>query len=605
MLFVFLCHCRPLLPGLGIIYRVAPKKKRYDSVNSCWYCQKKIKQKMKRHLETVHACEERVKAASTGTKGEQQAKFQKLLNEGNFEHNMRVLEAGHGELLLRRRPSRTGIPISSFLPCPSCKAFMLKDDLYKHGEKCSERSASGRPVRTIVTEAECMLPSPENDVPVSKLVDGIRDKAVRDVIMSDPTLLDYVRYTMKTKGTTPNQVKTLKNRLRLLAKLLIRAREMERANMSMRDLCTPARFEMIVNISQELGGREETDGQPGFKIPSVPRAIGQALGKVIMVLESTAIKLGDENHQKMLAGFDRLHKIEWSDRVNRASHHTVNMRRQKKDDGVPSTQDMKMLSELLKNEVKMYTTKLQSCEERETRKHYNKLVESTSLSLLVFNKRRGGEAVKIKVRDYTERVDHTQNEVVLQSLNDEEKELMGEMTLIKTSGKRDRTVPVLIPPEEKEAIDTLVSCRPIVGLDKEDGFLFGKSPKGSHINAWYALKQACGRAGVGKVTSTSMRKYLATVAQVMNLNDTEMDQLASHLGHDIRVHRKHYRLQDSTVEMAKVANVLRSTEKRLGENLNACHAGPHGGGRPAAGGTQQPPADRLATADRAGRAADR
>ena len=570
-MFSFLCHFSPRLPGLRyeVTYRAAPSRKRYDTINSCYFCRKLIKQKMKRHLSTVHASEERVKEASSGTKVEQQYKFVKLMNEGNYAHNIRVLKAGNGELLLRRRPSRTGIPISSFLPCPACKAFMLKSDLYKHGEKCRERN--GRPVRTIMTEAESLLPQSEDDVTVPKFVEEIRNKDVRDAVMSDPTLLDYVRYTMKTKGTTPNQVKVLKNRLRLLAKLLMRAREKEQVKMSMRDLCCPARFDMIVKICQELGGHEETDGRPGFKIPSVPRVIGQALGKVIIVLESTAIKRGDKDQLELLAGFDRLHKIEWSDRVNRASHHTANTRKQKKDDGVPSTQDMKLLSELLKSEVKAQTAELQSCEERDIRKNYNKLVESTSLSLMVFNKRRGGEAVKIKLTDYTDRADYTQNETVVRSLNEEERKLLGEMTLIKTSGKRDRTVPVLIPPEEKQAIDTLVSCRLIVGLSTEGGYLFARSPKGNHINAWYALKQACERAGVGRITSTSMRKYLATVAQVMNLNETEMDQLASHLGHDLRVHRKHYRLQDSTVEMAKVANVLRSTETRLGENLSASH----------------------------------
>ena len=62
-----------------------------------------------------------------------------------------------------------------------------------------------------------------------------------------------------------------------------------------------------------------------------------------------------------------------------------------------------------------------------------------------------------------------------------------------------------------------------------------------------------------------MRKYLATIAQVMNLRENEMDMIASHLGHDLAVRRRYYRLQDSTIELSKIARLLVSTEGRLGE----------------------------------------
>ena len=60
-----------------------------------------------------------------------------------------------------------------------------------------------------------------------------------------------------------------------------------------------------------------------------------------------------------------------------------------------------------------------------------------------------------------------------------------------------------------------------------------------------------------------MRKYLATVAQVLNLKENEMDQVASHLGHDLHIHRRYYRLEESTVEPTKIANFLLSTEGDL------------------------------------------
>lgn len=48
---------------------------------------------------------------------------------------------------------------------------------------------------------------------------------------------------------------------------------------------------------------------------------------------------------------------------------------------------------------------------------------------------------------------------------------------------------------------------------------------------------------------------------MLNLRDTEMDQLADFLGHDIRVHRKFYRLPEGTLQLAKISKVLMALEQ--------------------------------------------
>lgn len=63
------------------------------------------------------------------------------------------------------------------------------------------------------------------------------------------------------------------------------------------------------------------------------------------------------------------------------------------------------------------------------------------------------------------------------------------------------------------------------------------------------------------VTSTRLRKYIATVSQILDLQENELDWLARHLGHDIRVHREHYRLHDSTIELAKVGKFLYTVDE--------------------------------------------
>ena len=58
------------------------------------------------------------------------------------------------------------------------------------------------------------------------------------------------------------------------------------------------------------------------------------------------------------------------------------------------------------------------------------------------------------------------------------------------------------------------------------------------------------------LTTTCLRKYVATVSQVLDLQEKELDWLARHMGHDVRVHREYYRLHESTLELAKVSKIL-------------------------------------------------
>ena len=58
-----------------------------------------------------------------------------------------------------------------------------------------------------------------------------------------------------------------------------------------------------------------------------------------------------------------------------------------------------------------------------------------------------------------------------------------------------------------------------------------------------------------------MRKYVATISQLVDMNETEMGWLAKHLGHDLQIHKDFYRMQDSTLEMAVVGNLLMAIDE--------------------------------------------
>lgn len=68
------------------------------------------------------------------------------------------------------------------------------------------------------------------------------------------------------------------------------------------------------------------------------------------------------------------------------------------------------------------------------------------------------------------------------------------------------------------------------------------------------------------MSSTKLRRQVATLSRVLNLNDMEEELLADFLGHDIRVHRKFYRLPEGTLQFAKISKVVMACEQgRLAE----------------------------------------
>ena len=159
-----------------------------------------------------------------------------------------------------------------------------------------------------------------------------------------------------------------------------------------------------------------------------------------------------------------------------------------------------------------------------------------------------------------------------------ERKLCKTLTRIEIVGKRGRTVPVILTNEMKKWLDLLVQCRGTAGVNTNNNYVFARANYGSlnHIRGSDCLRvfsKDCGAKEPKLLRSTKLRKQIATLSQVLNLKDNEMDLLADFLGHDIRVHREFYRLPEHTLQVAKVSKLLFSLEngqfsKQCGKTLS-------------------------------------
>jgi hypothetical protein len=132
---------------------------------------------------------------------------------------------------------------------------------------------------------------------------------------------------------------------------------------------------------------------------------------------------------------------------------------------------------------------------------------------------------------------------------------------VEVKGKHGNKVAILIPKAMKESLDILFLTRSDIGVPMKNKYVFANihSRLGKPLRACVCMHHfagSCGAVMPHNLTSTKLRKHLATMTQVLNLKDNELDIVAKFLGHNIAVHREFYRLPQNTVEIAKVGKLL-------------------------------------------------
>lgn len=76
------------------------------------------------------------------------------------------------------------------------------------------------------------------------------------------------------------------------------------------------------------------------------------------------------------------------------------------------------------------------------------------------------------------------------------------------------------------------------------------------------MASECELANISAITATSLRKHIATIAQLISMGDKDLEQLSAHLGHEKSTHLNYYRKTDDKLQIAKVSKLLLLMEKQ-------------------------------------------
>ncbi|KAJ8933113.1 hypothetical protein NQ314_014208 [Rhamnusium bicolor] len=148
----------------------------------------------------------------------------------------------------------------------------------------------------------------------------------------------------------------------------------------------------------------------------------------------------------------------------------------------------------------------------------------------------------MKLQSY-ESVVNSNKEDCLNILTDAEKELTKHFKRVITVGKGSKPVSILFPKRVQEFVDMMLLVRKTTTVvPKENPFLFALA--GSWIDGSSTLRKyavSCGAQNPATLTSSRLRKQIATVLQILNLTEIEMEQVATFMGHTKKTHEEFYR----------------------------------------------------------------
>ncbi|XP_067234422.1 uncharacterized protein [Chanodichthys erythropterus] len=534
----------------------------YNKRHYCLYCSKPYA-KMARHLESSHVNKSDVARALSFPKGSKERKQQLdyIRNRGNYAHNAAVMESGEGELVPFKRPPKK-VQGEDFMHCAYCQGLFTRKVLWRHMRSCrlKPQAVLPKPGKNRV-QSMCTYtgPVPSN---MSKqlwgVISAMNPDPITDIIKNDTVITDIGQHLLNKGGLSAKNKQHVREKMRELGRLIHNARRVTSLK-RMEDCVNPKKYmETVKAVKYTCGYDSETDK---FKIPSLANKLGNSLVKVSKLLKAQGLISNDKQLVNNASEFLEVHENKWNEMISATALRNISEAKWNLPTVMPFTEDVQKMHAYL-SEVQDEWFK--SLSESPSTKAWMELAKVCLAQMILFNRRREGEVASMPLSAFLSRDTSDPHEDVDWALSEVEKKLCRHFTRVVTRGKRGRPVPILLTPKMLCALELLVKQREACAVLKDNAYMFARPEAMTHFRGSDCLRgfaKACGAKCPKSLTSTRLRKHAATLSTVLNMTDTEMDQLANFLGHDIRIHREFYRLPEKTLQLAKISKVLMALEQ--------------------------------------------
>ncbi|XP_052413408.1 uncharacterized protein LOC127958551 isoform X1 [Carassius gibelio] len=547
----------------------------YNKRHYCLYCCKPYA-KVARHLEGSHANESDVAKALSFPKSskERRKQLDYIRKRGNYVHNAAVMESGKGELVPCKRPSKEAQG-KDFMHCAYCQGLFARKVLWRHMRTCmlQPQSVPLKPGKKRV-QSMCIYtgPVPSNMTKqLWEVISVMNLDPVTDLIKKDKLIIDVGQHLLNTGGLSAKNKQCVREKMRELGRLVHNARRVTSLK-TMEDCVNPKKYMETVKAVKYTCGYESDK----FMIPSLAKKLGNSLLQVSKFLKAQGLMSNNKQRVKNASEFQDIHQEKWNEMILDTAMRNIREAKCNVPALIPFSEDFqKMHTYLSQVQDKWY----KSLSESSSTKAWVELAKVCLAQIILFNRRRGGEVASMPLSAFFSRDTFDPHEGVDWALSEVEKQLCRHISRIITMGKCGQPVPILLTPKMLCSLELLVKQREPCGVLKDNCYMFAKPEAMTHFRGSDCLRgfaKACGAKCPKSLTSTRLRKHAAILSTVLNMTETEMDQLGNFLGHDIKMNRE---LPEKTLQLAKICKVVMALEQGRfaefhGKNLDDIVIGP-------------------------------
>lgn len=533
------------------------KKKNYqDKLNYCFYCEKDVTHFV-RHIITWHSTETSVQHILSLSKKSKERKevITSLRKKGNFLKN-KISESIRP--VKRLKPNDIS-DVNQFLPCSYCLGFYKKRSLYRHTKRCPENKENSAKRQTAQSDGQTTLLIGnfiKYDQLLSKeLFPHMRADNINFIAKQDNLICHYAYSYLKGRKSKGN-LDFIRQNVRRLAKLLMFCKEKNSDLKKLIDLLKPVYFPLILQAIHYIARyNAETDV---YESPTLAMNFGTLLKKCCDLAYINLVQLENTNDQrKDLKILKKLIESQWADEISAQAALNLNMKKWNKNELLPLTSDLKKLNIFLTKYAKNAFNELEL--NNQNRDSYVALKEIVYTQIILLNRRRPAEVAQMKIDTYnaiTITNDASGNTEFESCLTETEKILLNSFSRIVIRGKRGRGVPILLSPDMKKHFDFFISKRN--NFVKNNKFIFHTNGQGclDGTKVLYKWARKCGTDRPESINATKLRKHLATITQLLQFSEKDLEQLSQFMGHTLKTHCKIYRLSDNMYQTAKVSKLL-------------------------------------------------
>lgn len=483
---------------------------------------------------------------------ERRSAVMSLRKKGNF-----ILHDQKNKLQVVRLPNKahnTELKKENYFPCVNCLGFYKKSYLWRHKKICKSKLENKSNSKNHLTDSQTFLATTgmlgnvlnrgriKNEVFCIMRPDNISYTAKSDSLIC----LFGESYINKHKRKQMSNV--VSNKMRELARLKIALKESSTSEYLI-DFLKPECYELIVAATKLICGynaeeRTYVASSLALHMGTTLKFLCDVAEKAILTKNPLFVCTNRDEKIKEIRNVRYMINMHWCNDVSSLANKVLNEKKFLKPKLLPFTEDIKTLNLHVKTSAENAYNNLR--DNIEIKPNYKILTECTLVLVLIFNRKRVGEVQFLNITTYENNNFSINQTEFLNCLSEVEKNMSATFKRVVVFGKGSKPVPILFTKLMQRYIDMLLNIRKNTELvPKSNTYVFANPDSqdrwisGPAVLRKYAHK--CGAKNPELLTSTRFRKQLATILQLMNFENDEMEQIARFMGHTEKTHKDFYR----------------------------------------------------------------